>query len=102
MESRSPSSSADRFAAARAAWPQLELDEARFSAACVGAASSEHDADRFLARACVCGVPGAAVAFDRAVLSQVARWVRRLDGTPALAGEGRQALGVRLLDAERV
>jgi RNA polymerase sigma-70 factor (ECF subfamily) len=97
MESRSSLSSADRFAAARTAWPQLPLDEARFTAACDGMASTEHDADLFLACACACDVPGAASAFDRALLSQVARWVRRVDATPAFADEVRQRLGERLL-----
>ena len=61
---------------ARAAWPELELDEAGFAAHVArhlegGDAAALHAGDLWLAYGCSVGDADAVAAFDREVLSQV-------------------------------
>ena len=89
---------------ARAAWPELELDEDGF-AAHVGRHLDGGDAaalfagDLWLAYGCSLGDGDAVAAFDREVLSRVGLLLGRMQPTPQLVDDVRQALREKLLVA---
>ncbi len=91
---------------ARAAWPELELDEMGFAAhveRCLadgGDAAALHAGDLWLAYGCVVGNDDAVGAFDREVLSQVGVLLGRMQPTPQLVDEVRQVLREKLLVAQ--
>jgi RNA polymerase sigma-70 factor, ECF subfamily len=91
---------------ARAAWPELDLDEAGFGAhveRCLadgGDVSALHAGDLWLAYGCSIGDDRAVAAFDREVLSQVGLLLGRMQPTPMLVDEVRQALREKLLVAQ--
>jgi len=92
---------------ARAGWPELDLDECGFVAHVrhlLGPAedlpaqlAGLHAADLWLAYGCTIGDTEALAAFDREVLSQVGTLLGRLQPTPQLVDEVRQALRHKLL-----
>ena len=90
---------------ARAAWPELDLDEAGFAAhveRCLadgGDAATLHAGDLWLAYGCSIGDDHAVTAFDREVLSQVGLLLGRMQPTPLLVDEVRQVLRDKLLVA---
>ena len=89
---------------ARAAWPELELDEEGFAAHVErhlegGEAAALHAGDLWLAYGCSVGDGDAVAAFDREVLSQVGLLLGRMQPTPQLVDDTRQALREKLLVA---
>lgn len=87
---------------ARAAWPDLELDEAGFAAhveAHGGDLAALHAGDVWLAYGCAVGNDDAVGAFDREVLSQTGLLLGRMQPAPQLVDEVRQALREKLLVA---
>src|SRR3954470_11670019 len=89
---------------ARAAWPDLELDEAGFAAhveACLegGDAAALHAGDLWLAYGCAAGHADAPAAFDREVLSQTGLLLGRMQPTPQLVDDVRQMPREKLLVA---
>ena len=90
---------------ARAAWPELDLDEGGFAAQverCLaggGDPGALHAGDLWLAYGCSIGDDHAVAAFDREVLSQVGLLLGRMQPTPLLVDETRQALREKLLVA---
>ena len=89
---------------ARAAWPELELDEAGFAAHVEalreGADTAElYAGDLWLAYGCAVGNDDAVAAFDREVLSQTGMLLGRMQPTPQLIDDVRQALRDKLLVA---
>ncbi len=91
------------FSAGRAAWPDLDVDEATFhrhvSAHAVDGALPPVDnaGDLFLACACTVGASGAAAAFERTFRSAIERAVARVDR--GAVDEGTQTVFVSLLVA---
>jgi RNA polymerase sigma-70 factor, ECF subfamily len=87
--------------AARAAWPELRLEPAKFAAhAAACGARPQHLADLYLACAAAAGDPAALRAFDERLLPAVDPVVRRIDASPAFLDEVRQLVRVRLLVAD--
>jgi RNA polymerase sigma-70 factor (ECF subfamily) len=90
------------IAAAKAAWPELDIPSEDF-AAYMKERSSRLDpacvADLYLAAGCVRGIDAAVRAFEKQLLTQVPKWVRRIDASPAFAAEVQQHLRVKLLVA---
>ena len=92
----------DLYAAASAAWPELDVPEERFVAyararlASAGA-RTQHAADLYLACGCWLGLPSALAALERVHLARVPELVRSYDPSPAFADEVCQALRERLL-----
>ena len=89
---------------ARAAWPDLELDEAGFAAHVERCRDGEDTAalyagDLWLAYGCAVGDAEAIAAFDREVLSQVGLLLSRVQPTPQLVDDVRQLLREKLLVA---
>ena len=89
---------------ARAAWPELELDEEGFAAHVArhldgGDAAALHAGDLWLAYGCASGDTAAVAAFDREVLSQTGLLLGRMQATPQLVDDTRQALRDKLLVA---
>jgi RNA polymerase sigma-70 factor (ECF subfamily) len=91
----------EALARARAAWPALPLDPARFEAWLerkqADVPGELHVEDLYLACACAAAVPEALAAFDAQVLALVPRMVARFPGGPAFADEVVQGLRARLL-----
>jgi RNA polymerase sigma-70 factor (ECF subfamily) len=84
----------------RAAWPGVEVSEAQLAQHLARLElPAEPHADVYLACACAAGDAKAIAAFEREVLSQVGLFVARVDASPQLADEVRQALRHRLLVA---
>jgi RNA polymerase sigma-70 factor (ECF subfamily) len=95
-----------RLAEARGAWPKVLVEPTRFAAwvgAHIPAGGDEaalervHTSDLYLACACADGDPRALAAFEQAFLSQVPAYIARVDRSPQLADDVRQALRERLL-----
>jgi RNA polymerase sigma-70 factor (ECF subfamily) len=89
---------------ARAAWPDLELDEAGFTAHVEerlegGDAAAVHAGDLWLAYGCATSDSHAVAAFDRELLSQTGLLLGRMQPTPQLIDDVRQALREKLLVA---
>jgi RNA polymerase sigma-70 factor (ECF subfamily) len=84
-----------RYQAAADAWPGVSVSWERFSAA--AGDDLLHADDLYLALACAVGVPAAMTALDEQFLSQVPRFVARIDSSPAFADEVKQVLRERLL-----
>lgn len=89
---------------ARAAWPDLDLDEEGFRAHVTrhldgGDAAALHAGDLWLAFGCAGGDEAALAAFDREVLSQTGLLLGRMQPTPQLVDDTRQALREKLLVA---
>ncbi|HEY2748430.1 MAG TPA: sigma-70 family RNA polymerase sigma factor, partial [Polyangia bacterium] len=89
---------------ARAAWPELELDDEGFAAHATrhldgGDAAALHAGDLWLAYGCSIGDDASVGAFDREVLSQVGLLLGRMQPTPQLIDDTRQALREKLLVA---
>ncbi len=83
---------------ARAAWPELKVEEAAFLERLEQpGARPEHAAELYLAVACSQGNRKALALLDAQLLSHVASYVSRIDASPAFADEVRQALRERLL-----
>jgi RNA polymerase sigma-70 factor (ECF subfamily) len=99
----------EAWQAARAAWPTVDLDLARFTdhirgRLAPGVAETEALAalcgvDLYLACACLHARPNAAEHLDRAFLAHVLPSVRRVDSSPAFADEVRQLMLEKLLMA---
>jgi RNA polymerase sigma-70 factor (ECF subfamily) len=98
------------LARARARWPGVAHDEARFAAdvaARLAAATLPlealarlHVEDMWLAGACACGSDEALRAIDAEHIGQVAAWVRHIDASPSFASEIRQAVRMRLFSSK--
>jgi RNA polymerase sigma-70 factor (ECF subfamily) len=94
-------------AAARAAWPEIELDSQAFAAHIADRARGRpdaaetirtlHAADLFLACACSSGSASALAAFERVHLSRVPGLIRRIDRSDAFADDVTQTLRETLL-----
>ena len=89
---------------ARAAWPDLELDESGFAAHVEerregGETAALYAGDLWLAYGCARGSDEAVAAFDREVLSQTGLLLGRMQPTPQLIDDVRQALREKLLVA---
>jgi RNA polymerase sigma-70 factor (ECF subfamily) len=88
---------------ARAAWPEIEVDDAALSEFVVqrvddpGSLDPERAQELCLAFACSIGEVHALAAFEARYLSRVPDWVRRIDRSAAFAGEVQQILRERLL-----
>jgi len=95
---------AQRLAAGRGAWPDLDLDEASFVRHLALHTEGgdlpplEHSADLLLACACAAGTKGAAAAFERTYRAIVERAVARVDR--GSIDEATQVVLVSLLVAE--
>jgi RNA polymerase sigma-70 factor (ECF subfamily) len=84
----------------RAAWPGVTVDTGRFAAHVARLSDDgELHEDLYLACACAAGDAAALQVFERQILGEVGRFVRRIDPSPELAEEVRQALRERLLVA---
>ncbi len=93
------------LAAAREAWPGVELDAEEFASE-LGRRSAGADptatlsrlcaTDLFIACAVARGVPGALAAFERRFFPDIARTVAAVDRSPAFAAEVQQILRERL------
>jgi RNA polymerase sigma-70 factor (ECF subfamily) len=87
-------------ARARAAWPELAVDDARFAqylaARWDGGEPPLHVEDLYLSCACVDGQARAYTIFDERYLVTVPRYVLRVDRSAAFADEVRQRLRERL------
>ncbi len=100
---------ARHLAAARAAWPEVALDEARFlrhvAARCTAERAAAFErlpaADLYLACACLGGDPAAVRAFDRDLLADVAVAVTLLPGGAALVDEVKAILREQLFVGAR-
>src|SRR5262245_43871175 len=86
--------------AARTAWPGVAVLPEAFVSHLVRHIPSDEDplkwlsalraADAYLACGCVQGLPAALAAFDRTILSDVPRFLARMDPSPSFADEVRQ------------
>jgi RNA polymerase sigma-70 factor (ECF subfamily) len=91
------------ISSARAAWPELAVDEAAFLAFMLerveepAGLSEERAAELVLAFACSVADPRALEAFEQRYTARVPDWVRRIDRNPAFAAEVQQILRERLL-----
>jgi RNA polymerase sigma-70 factor (ECF subfamily) len=91
---------AEAFDQGRAAWPEVTVETDRFAAHVARLPEAEElHADLYLACACADGDPTALRVVDRQILGEVGLFVRRIDASPELAEEVRQALRERLLVA---
>jgi RNA polymerase sigma-70 factor (ECF subfamily) len=86
------------FAAGRAAWPTVTLDEPTFAAwiAERGDPATLHGGELFLACACAQGDRAALEAFDKRYIADVPSFLARTSPTPALVDDVRQQLRERL------
>jgi RNA polymerase sigma-70 factor (ECF subfamily) len=98
------------LARARAAWPEVALEDAAFVAFLADAAAATGDAadpaeldlaSLYLGCACVHGEPHALAAFECQYLDLVPRFLSRITTDPALVDEVRQQLRIKLFVAER-
>src|SRR5262245_32738408 len=88
------------FAAARGAWPELDVPEGDFARyAAEGGAQPAFLADLYLA--CARGAPGAADAFHREFANVIARVLARRRASWDVADDAAQALTERLLVGEK-
>jgi RNA polymerase sigma-70 factor (ECF subfamily) len=95
---------------ARAAWPNLAVDDAAFAAFVAERVADEPDPiaaldavcaqDLYLACACIEGVPGALAELERHAIAAIPGAMRRLDPSPAFAAEVQQIVRTKLLVAE--
>jgi RNA polymerase sigma-70 factor (ECF subfamily) len=95
----------DRWEAARAAWPGVEVPEPLFVAHVRDRLDGDaheaiHAIDLYLACGCVHGCAGAIETLDRTVLARVAAWTHRIDPSPAFADEVAQITREKLLVAD--
>jgi RNA polymerase sigma-70 factor, ECF subfamily len=88
----------------RAAWPEIALDIAAFSALAMcrldGSLDDLRAGDLYLAIACAAGVEQAIAAFDRQYLAGLASALVRRGHDPAIAADAVQAVRVRFLVGE--
>ena len=100
---------AEWVAAGRAAWPELSLDEGRFTAEVMkrlpeaerlAAGRAVHAADLWLAQACAAGDPAALRAFDRQLLGVLGAALGKLGLVADQRDEVAQELRARLLVAQ--
>jgi RNA polymerase sigma-70 factor (ECF subfamily) len=95
------------LALARAAWPEIALDEAVFMAWIAARAGGDgdggelHAADLYLACACARGDAAALAAFERRYLAEVPRFLIGTRSRPDIVEEVKQRLRVRLFTGER-
>jgi len=94
----------DLYAAGRAKWPEIALDQDRFaqhvaSLATDGAPQVDRAADLYLACACALGVAGAVEAFERTYATDIERTVARVNKDVAFVRDATQAVRERLLIA---
>jgi RNA polymerase sigma-70 factor (ECF subfamily) len=88
---------------ARAAWPEIVIDDAAFSQFVAqrvddpSTLDGERAAELWLVFGCSVSEPHALAAFDARYLQRVPDWVRRIDRNPAFASEVQQILRERLL-----
>ncbi len=92
---------------ARAAWPDLAVDESSFVAhigRCVPPTADPattlpdlHVADLYLARACLDAIPGATAAFERRYRPVVAKYLARINGGSGVTDDVSQILFARML-----
>lgn len=85
----------------RAAWPTLALSREAFEAhvaTCTG--SEAHAADLYLACACARGDAAAIALFEQQFVSQIPRYVARVDASAAVADEAKQFTRSYLLVGE--
>nr|HEX4313367.1 sigma factor-like helix-turn-helix DNA-binding protein [Kofleriaceae bacterium] len=85
----------EAWAAARVAWPDVEVEAPVFAAYLEERAGALHATDLYLACACLAGQHEALVAFERAFMAPVDTFVRRYDASPAFVDEVRQILRER-------
>jgi RNA polymerase sigma-70 factor, ECF subfamily len=88
------------YRTARAAWPQIEVDAARFIAwarARADDADGMHAADLYLACACAQGEPRALAEFEKRYLAEVPSYLARMDVSRATVDEVQQRLREKLL-----
>lgn len=101
---------AEALAAARAAWPGVDLPSADFARALatrcapdqppLAALASLHVADVYLAAACASGDPAALAAFDRAFISTTPLLLAKVSTNPEFIAEAQQLLRRRLMVGE--
>lgn len=90
----------EAWRAGRDAWPDIELDRARFAAhvnALPPDAVAKFPADVYLAAACVAGVEQAINTFDRDVLTASRGAIHAINNSPAFVEDALQKLRVALL-----
>jgi RNA polymerase sigma-70 factor (ECF subfamily) len=91
------------FEVGRAAWPAIDgLTFDRFrsfvhEAGVDVTAFEKYSGDLYLAAAAATGLPGAVMAFETELLSQLPRWLSRLDLSPDVVDEVRQSVRAKLL-----
>ena len=93
---------ANALAQARAAWPDVSLDDGVFATRFREVTGEDpgavaHVADLYLACACATGAPAALAAFDRTIVRDVPRFVDRFRAGAAFADEVAQLLREKLL-----
>lgn len=84
----------------RAAWPKVSLEPATFAAHMQRLeADDKHAEDLYLACACAEGDAAALAEFEQRFITEVPRFIARIDASPAAADETRQSLREYLLVA---
>jgi RNA polymerase sigma-70 factor (ECF subfamily) len=78
------------------AWPTVALAEDEFARELSTRGAPPHAADLYLAFACSRGVEGAHAAFEAALMTQVAGYLRPMNPSPAFVDEVRQLLREKL------
>jgi RNA polymerase sigma-70 factor (ECF subfamily) len=98
----------NRWEEGRAAWPDVDLDEAAFAAHVLSKLAPDAGAEHlerldapglYLACACARGIPSALAELDLRVLARVPEFLARIQGSSSLPDEVRQILRERLLVA---
>ena len=90
----------EAWRAGRAAWPDVVLDEVRFSAHAAGLdpdAAVRYPADIYLAAACLARDPAAIAAFDRDILSAARASIAAIDASPSFVDEVMQRVRTTLV-----
>ena len=84
----------------RAAWPAVSLDPATFATRLARlAAGDQHAEDLYLACACAEDDAAALAAFEQRIIAEVPHFIARIDASPAVADETKQAVRDYLLVA---
>jgi RNA polymerase sigma-70 factor, ECF subfamily len=92
--------SMEAYERGRAAWPTVNLDPVTFAAHLERlAADGQHAEDLYLACACAAGDPAALALFEQRFIAEVPLFIARIDPSPAVADETKQALREYLLVA---
>ena len=89
----------DHYAAARAAWPDVDVERAAFAAYLAERAGAAHATDLYLACGVARGQADALGAFERTLLADVALFVAHVDRSPEFVDELRQQLRTKLFVA---